>query len=186
MEKEFKKVFWGFILLTFHINLGAVQLVPECISYLIILSAIDKIAKEYNDKWFNICKKIVGVHVIIGIINDYFRLFGANIFEGNSYGFIYTAIMCILNLVMIFAFFEGAINLLKDYNLHENSDDFINKQKCYIMVDTIVSLMIIIVGVFFAEGSLSMLIAVVALILRIWLISCINSLSKINFTKIEI
>lgn len=50
MNNGYKKIFWGFVFATFHINLGAIQIVPTFIGYIIIYLGIEKIAKDYNLK----------------------------------------------------------------------------------------------------------------------------------------
>ena len=48
MTTGYNKIFWGFIFLTFHINLGSIKLLPDFISYIIIYFGIKELLEEYN------------------------------------------------------------------------------------------------------------------------------------------
>lgn len=48
MTTGYNKIFWGFIFLTFHINLGSIKLLPDFISYTVIYFGIQELKEEYK------------------------------------------------------------------------------------------------------------------------------------------
>ena len=48
MTTGYNKIFWGFIFLIFHINLGSIKLLPDFISYIIIYFGIKELLEEYK------------------------------------------------------------------------------------------------------------------------------------------
>lgn len=183
MEKGFRKIFWGFIFLLFHINLGTFQIIPDCISYYIILNGVDFLFENCNNKSLSICTDILWLQIIAGFIEDCSRTLGTPIFAGSSYGFLYTAVMCTINIVMVYFLLQGIIEILLEYCYEDEAKSFGEKQKYYIIADTVISMMVVSLSAFGYNNWLSILAVIGAVAIKIWLIININYLRKINFTK---
>ena len=48
MNSGYNKIFWGFIFLIFHINLGSIKLLPDFISYMVIYFGIKELLDQYK------------------------------------------------------------------------------------------------------------------------------------------
>ena len=108
---------------------------------------------------------------------------GTPIFAGSSYGFLYTAVMSTINIVMVYFLLQGIIEILLEYCYEDEAKSFGEKQKYYIIADTVISMIVVSLRAFGYNNWLSILAVIGAVAIRIWLIININYLRKINFTK---
>ena len=72
MNSGYNKIFWGFIFLIFHINLGSIKLLPDFISYMVIYFGIKELIDQYKleslKQSANCASILIFIAFIIGVI----------------------------------------------------------------------------------------------------------------------
>ena len=56
MEAGYKKIFWGFLITIFNINLGTINILPDFVGYYIMGSGTYKIYEQYENGNFKTVK----------------------------------------------------------------------------------------------------------------------------------
>ncbi|GKX68118.1 hypothetical protein [Inconstantimicrobium mannanitabidum] len=70
MKWGLNRIFWGFIIITFHINIGPIPILPDFIGYILIGNGLYSIINiDGTDESFLKARKITTIMVIISIIN---------------------------------------------------------------------------------------------------------------------
>lgn len=168
MSTGYNKIFWGFIFITFHINLGSIQILPNFIGYMIIYYGIKKLSEDYKVKSLEESSKYCSILIMMafitlvisfaispeGINNIYFDIIWMNVFN-------------IVEIMMIYKLLDGSSEVLrvKDNTLYDNY----NKISIYIALASIVTVGNTINMIFVSE-ILGVCIVILALALRGWII----------------
>lgn len=169
MSEGYNKIFWGFIFITFHINLGSIQVLPNFIGYLIIYFALEKISEEYDMKVFKESAKYCSVLIVMSFLSLLMG-FASNIelINNTVFNIIWMNIFNIVELIMIYKLLCGSSEILKIKN-NSLSDSYSNKTGIYVILASIVTVANTINNIFVSEG-LNVCVVILALSLRIWII----------------
>ena len=173
MEKGYKKVFWGFLITIFDINIGSINILPDFIGYFIMGSGIYTLYSEFKNDNFKIANTLanflMGYSLIMGIV-DYAILtnnIGSGLYEHPVYiiiGFILSIVISSVILIMAFKIISGFVDLYLHREMEDEVNILINKQKNYTVL-TITGLLLISVSLnisneYFITASTFFLIAV--------------------------
>lgn len=70
MKWGLNRIFWGFIIITFHINIGPIPVLPDFIGYILIGNGLYSIINiEGTDESFLKARKITSIMVIISVVD---------------------------------------------------------------------------------------------------------------------
>lgn len=154
MEQGYKKIFWGFLITVFDINIGPINILPDFIGYYIIGSGIYIIYEKFENNNLKTANTkanfLMCYSLIIGIIK---YAINSNILGGGLYEhFVYIIIEFILTifissvvLFMAFKIISGTIDLYLHMELKEEAILLQNKQKNYTVL-TIIGLILITIS----------------------------------------
>lgn len=177
MDKGYHKIFWGLILLSFHINLGPVRIVPGFVAWIIIITGVEVLQQCFESQSFNdgskYAKIILGISIIGGLISLFY---GQNIINSVLYSYV-PIITVILELLFANKILEGSIESLRANEMEAKALDLGDSQKLYIKLYTAATIGLTI-AITFKIGSLMTITAIFSLIIRIFLMSMINNLKK--------
>ncbi len=185
MSEGYKKVFWGFIFLTFHINFVGFKMLPSFIAYMIIYYGIKKIYENYDLEGFKICGRLC---IVLSVLS-FFSLviegspgwgIGNNVF----FNLIWMNIFNVLEIIMIYMLLWGSSEILKDKNnsLHESYNKRVIK---YIILESIAVIAKNINMIFMSEILWGCALAL-ELGLKIWIIVLSKEMYKISLKHEEI
>jgi len=184
MDKGYHKIFWGLIILSFHINLGPVKILPAFVGWLMILGGINILLQEHSTQSFEYAAKyskvLVGLSIIGGILS---LLVGAALDRSLLYIYFPIVIM-ILELLMASKILEGSIESLRFAGNEEMAAELENSQRNYIILFSI-STIAITLALTFKNGTFTFISAIFALFIRFYLMGLISSLKKTYIKNIE-
>ena len=173
MEKGCKKVFWGFLITIFDINLGSINILPDFIGYFIMGSGIYTLYSEFKNDNFKIANTLanflMGYSLIMGFAEYAIstNVIGVGLYEHPAYIIIQFALSIVISavvLIMAFKIISGFIDLYFHREMEDEANILINKQKKY-MILTIIGLLLISVSLnssneYFVTASIIYLLAV--------------------------
>lgn len=173
MERGCKKIFWGFLITIFDINLGHINILPDFIGYYIMGSGIYILYSEFqndNFKTANILANVLMSYSLIMGIVEYAtstNVIGSGLYEHPVYiiiGFILSIVISSVILIMAFKIISGFIDLYSHREMEDEANILINKQKNYTVL-TIIGLLLISVSLnisseYFVTASIIYLLAV--------------------------
>lgn len=152
MKKSFNKVFWGFIIVVFNINIGPVNLMPDFLGYFIMSSGLIEIIDKFENKSFNTAKSIINflflytlftsVMNLLGI-EDSFRSYGRNDFYDNfiSYKSVFdlglTIFISLIKLIATYKILSGTIELYLSGNQQLKAESMEKSQRLYTILSLI-------------------------------------------------
>ena len=173
MERGCKKIFWGFLITVFDINLGHINILPDFIGYFIMGSGIYTLYSEFKNDNFKIANTLanflMGYSLIMGIVEYAIstNIIGSGLYEHPVYiiiGFILSIVISAVILIMAFKIISGFIDLYFHREMEDEANILINKQKKYTIL-TIIGLLLISVSLnssneYFFTASIIYLLAV--------------------------
>lgn len=133
--KGYKLLFWGMIFLTFNINVGFINILPDFLGYILIYSGLNILSSQH--KLF-IKGKIPALILILLTIKDVLYDPSSNILAGNNYNtelitIIILTIVTIIKLYLIYILCRGIYELCKEYGLDELMDRTALSWKIYLI-----------------------------------------------------
>lgn len=146
MEAGYKKIFWGFLITIFNINLGTINILPDFVGYYIMGSGTYKIYEQYengNFKTANIIANILMSYSLVYGIVEYAiknNIIGAGLDEHLAYtiiSFILTTLMNSVVLIMTFKIISGTIDLYLFREMNDEAVILIDKQRKYTILSII-------------------------------------------------
>jgi len=134
--KGYKLLFWGMIFLTFNINLGFINILPDFLGYILIYSGLNILSSQHKEF---IKGKIPALILILLTIKDVLYDPSSNILAGNNYNtefivIIIPTIITIIKLYLIYILCKGIYELCMEYGLDELMDRTALSWKIYLIV----------------------------------------------------
>lgn len=172
MREGYKKIFWGFIFVTIHINLGCIQILPNFIGYMLIYYGIKRLNADNNINALEDSSKYCLSLVIMSLISFILSFTNTNIINNIYFNIIWINILNILEIVMIYKLLYGSCERVKNDN-----NIYIKKISIYVLLSTIAAVFNNIYVIFMSD-LLSVIIVIYELALRLWIISLISKMYK--------
>lgn len=169
MGNGYNKIFWGFIFVTCHINLGSIQILPDFIGYLIIYAGMKSLAEEHKVKSLEQSTKYCSILAFMSFLILAITFAGSeSIINNMFFNIIWMNVFGVVEIIMIYKLLEGTNEILKN---NENSlyDDFINKINIYVILAAI-GMVSNNINYVFMSNILIIVTTILLLALRIWLI----------------
>ena len=178
MSTGYNKIFWGFIFLTFHINLGSVELLPDFFNYIIIYYGIKELLEEYKLNSLKEASKGCSILIFMsfikllitflisqeGINNIYFNIIWMNVFN-------------IAEMIMIYKLLIGNSEILKIKN-SDLYDNYNNKISLYIIIASVIAVGNTINMIFYLN-TIGVFIVLLGLALRLWIIILVKKMKNL-------
>ena len=76
MKGSFNKIYWGFIIVLFNINIGPINLMPDFIGYFLMSSGLYEIINKFESKSLNKAKSIINFLFVYTLFNSIFDFIG--------------------------------------------------------------------------------------------------------------
>lgn len=175
---NYHKMFWGFILILIDINIGAFDIFPNFIGYILIFISLNALNKEINYKAFSI-SSVLSVILLFGSLISLF--FPINLLEETTIiNMIVIIGSGIINLCMVYFILEGSVKLLKQWSKTKTADDIFKSQIKYVYIQLI--LLFLICFLINVNDNLSRILTIgivlASLILNIWVVWLVNQIKK--------
>lgn len=185
MFDGYNKIFWGFLIMTFHINIGVIKILPPFVGLILISSGISLLYRETQNIKFDEAKKWVLVALVSSIVSEIAGFISSGSEEqGSLIIIIWILVYFIIDLLFTFKILEASIEELDAQGYSDLAVEFIAKQKIYIILYFISSIFMIISMTYIVK-SLEVIAGLIALGLRVYIIVLINRLKKLYKPVIE-
>ena len=178
MDRGYKKIFWGIIFLSFHINLGSIKIIPSFIAWIIVLGGINALANEYKLQDFTQAIRYTNAIIVLTLIFDLVGILGIVDLGNLSIFNLSIVIIMTLELIILSKILDGSISFLKALGQEDKALGLVDSKNKYIKLYSLaiimtsigISLNIWIVMLVFG--------AIFSLIIRIYYLGLINNLRK--------
>ena len=111
MKDGYSKIFWGFIILTFGINIGQVRMLPLFVGWIVVRSGIRILMEHHNtvatSAAYNLATILAAANIAAAVLS-FFNMGKAQVLL--QY---YPIILMTLELVFLFKIFEGTVEYSK-------------------------------------------------------------------------
>lgn len=182
MKDGYNKIFWGMFFATFHINLGAIEVLPNFVGLLIVCSGIKEILKDYKYDSFEKALNYISIQMLISFIAFVLPFIGlTTLFENNILlNITWFNIVSILEIFGIAKLLEGSSELLAERLVGSGSEESIeykNKAEKYIVIYSIV-VVLANINFIFMGSWIALITGIVGLITKLWVMFSLKRLSK--------
>lgn len=173
MFEGFRILFWGIFLITFHINLGPIALLPVFIGYIVVSRGINHLQQEFASPYYQKAGNVSLVLTILGVIS--FLLTWAP--QQSFFLSYYPLLFSILELMLVYYILEGTIEKFIEDDEKELARDYRSEQRTYITIMT-VYIIGMCIAITFVSGILSFVMVLIGLFLRLWLMAMLGRLKR--------
>jgi len=187
LEQGYNKIYWGFLLTIFNINVGTLRIFPDFIGYFVICLGLLKIQKQFENKNFKLAiifTNILLFYSIIVFIMEFIgfgNLIGINI-ERYHYKSIFETGFALLqssiNLLSIFYIFSGTIDMFLKLKLDNQANSMENYQKKYSIL-YIIGLILLSISINITSEKYYIIVVIYILIIEFNFATIINDIRKI-------
>lgn len=178
MYDGYNKIFWGAVITSFNINLGPINILPNFIGFLMIVSGLNtlyKISSFVMYKNISTMGMIVALMSFIGGTIGWFRLGMTNY---SFLNIIWTIAFITIEFVFFFKVLEVSIEYLKRNNYDELKEKYILKLRNYTIL-TLANIAVLGISLILNLKTYLTIIIIPAFILKIYLITIIYGLRNI-------
>lgn len=185
MFDGYNKIFWGSLIMTFHINIGVIKILPSFVGLILISNGVGILYREAQNPKFDEAKKWVLVALVLSIVSEILRfMYSGSEGQGSLIFVIWTLVYLIIELLFIFKILEATIEELDVQGYSDLAVEFVGKQKIY-TIFYIISSIFMIISMTYIINSLGVIAGLIAFGLRIYIIVLINRLKKLYKPVIE-
>ena len=140
MNSGYNKIFWGFIFLIFHINLGSIKLLPDFISYMVIYFGIKELIDQYKLESLKQSANCASILIFIAFIKLLITFSISSEMINNIYfNIIWMNVFNIVEIIMIYKLLVGSSEILKIKNKYLSNNSFYNYSWKYYKYDILFS-----------------------------------------------
>ena len=178
MYDGYNKIFWGSMITSFNINLGPINILPNFLGFILIVSGLNMLYRESSFAGFN---NISSMGMIVAVLSFIGGAIGYLTGGMHSYYFIniiWTIGFITIEFILFFKVLEVSIEYLKENNYHEIKERHILKLRNYTIL-TIINILALGISLIFNLETYMAIIVIPAFALKIYLISIIYDLRNI-------
>jgi hypothetical protein len=187
LEQGYNKIYWGFIMTIFNINVGPLRIFPDFIGYFVICLGFLKIQKEYQNNNFKIAiifTNILLFYSIIVFIMEFIgfgNFIGINIERYHYKNIIETGfalLQSLINLLMIFYILSGTIDMFIGLKLDTQANNIVSSQKTYVIL-YIIGLILLSISINITSEKYYIVVVIYIFIIEFNFATIINDIRKI-------
>ena len=182
MASGYRKVFWGYFIVLFHLNLGPIMIFPPFIGYIMVTAGISRLLQSYDNMEFRYAKILVTIQAFISFID----IFGNIEALWQNKNQIYTILWLLMNAVLLITSYyfllSGTIGYFKEVgDIQKEQEYTIDLRR--ILVITIMGQLCIIISSSFSFVDLYIISIIVAIFCSIYYLTVMNRLYKLFLSK---
>ena len=182
MDQGYRKIFWGFIFVTFHLELGLLQLLPPFVGWMILVSGVGEITDRLRGssisaksfKQAALYGKILAGLTLIGTIGT---LASGGTFLDAPQLLYYPVIVVLLEIVTAYFILEGTYRVFVELAFEEKGEEMKRTLRTYLVM-ALSSAVIITFALFFHHDVSSVIGILLGVVAIIYLLVSINHIKK--------
>lgn len=179
MQKGYKKIIWAIILVTVHLNIGVLKILPSFVGWMILLAGLSQL--ETNEHWnsSSFLKPSAICLILLSLLSEGIHLFTGIPLQENVYFMFFPLFTFLLELIIFHKIIDSSINYFNKTNQQEIGYKYIKKDRIYIVLAGITSIFLAVSTVTYYEGTTTA--GTLWLIVRLYVFFILYSLSKENY-----
>lgn len=178
MSSGYRKIFWGILLLLFHINLGPIQLLPNFIGYLLISSGIGSFHKCRDSRGLKRASIVSGILIVESIIEFFTPFWGDSFHIPLPFTVLFMGVTSGLVLLLFYDVLTASSEILCQIDDHSFAAETDRCLRIFLVVDTLVSVAAVLL-VLWPEMLLFWIAVIICgFILRLWLATVFSKLRR--------
>lgn len=178
MYDGYNKIFWGALITSFNINLGPINILPNFIGFILIVSGLNTL---YGRSSFERYKNVSNMGMLVALLSFIGGVIGRFRFEMTNYSFlniVWTIGFITIEFIFFFKVLEASIECLQENNYAELKEKYVLKLRNY-AIFTIVIILSLGISLILNLETYQAILVVPAFALKIYLISIIYGLRNI-------
>ncbi len=177
MRDGYNKIFCSVIIATFSINLGAFQILPAFIGWMVVSSGLSMLEEDSESIEYDRPKLISYILIGATLVGSIITLFQSGQINPSIPLLFYPMIVMIVELSMFHRIFEAAVRDFTALDKRDLAELYTGKDRAFIMLSG-ASIILVTVSIFLNLVTVAFFAGIFALIARIYLLTAIRSLGK--------
>lgn len=179
MDSGYKKILLGIFLVTFHINLGPIQIVPPVFGWLIVTFGVTELLQTFPNTPFRDGRYLAITVLFYTLITSVISFFNPTWFSSNSMLQFSPVVYAIIHLLFIYHILEGSILYVRSLKMDIVEKSLTTRTGTYIVIYVINALVLCYSIVF--HGSMFITITtIIGVILNIWFMMMMSELGRLE------
>jgi len=184
MVQGYRRIFWGIFFMTFHFDIGSIQILPVFVGILIIYSGIKYIGEEFECGHLLKAARFSLLAALASFIGGLMDLGLLNVSEGSLVFVFWLAVISMSEILLFYYLLCGSVELLVHYQFSEMAQSYVKKTRGYLIVFALFTVFEVICFTFYFEAAFTA-IAVLGILIRIWLLVIMNALKNTEYAIAE-
>lgn len=173
----YRRMFWGILLMLFHINLGPIQVLPDFVGYMLIASGIGYLKNVADSHALCRASIVAKIMIVKSLLEFLLSFFGISLDIPLFITVFIMGAMSGLMLLLIYDILNVSAVILRLSGDSQLSADIDRRLHIYLVTDTLLSLASILMLIF-SETEVLTVIMICGIILRLWLASIFARLKR--------
>lgn len=175
MNQGYRTIFWGIFLMTFHITIGPIPILPPFVGLYLIYRGIDSILVSFECEELVKAKRYAVLTAVISIAGFIGDLCYFNRPDKIHYAFVLIAVFCIGELLLFYYLLTGSAKRLQGFGFEEMAASFVNRIKTYILIFSLDTALGIVASAFILQTLIGVA-AVIGIVIRVGLLVLVSAL----------
>lgn len=175
MGEAYRKIFWGIFILTFHINLGPLQILPNFVGYFLMVSATTMLFDRHGISSFRNAKHMAAVLGVLSLLENLYFFMGQVAFA--PYTFFGPLLFGVLELLFFYQVLGGYALSLELYGQQEERERKLRLQRKVTVLLAVQTGLYFAASVLYLTSFLSFLV-LFFILMRIYLMSIFAQLRR--------
>ncbi len=176
MFSGYRLIFWGIFFISFHINLGNLQILPNFIGWAMIAGGVGRLRNRQPSENFHKASILAFIAVIYSIITFLTEFAGSQALDFNPYLLFTMMFISIVELLTEYFIIKGSAEYLYNCGNIEFADDLAGRFRNYLIIDILLLIAVLISFTLYSPAIT--IYAIFGLLLRIWFLMIIHGLKK--------
>lgn len=176
MFSGYRLIFWGIFFISFHINLGNLQLLPNFIGWAMIAGGVGRLRNRQPSESFHKASILAFIAVIYSVITFLTEFAGSQALDFNPYLLFTMMFISIVELLTAYFIIKGSAEYLYNCGNIEFADDLAGRFRNYLIIDILLLIAVLISFTLYSPAIT--IFAIFGLLLRIWFLMIIHGLKK--------
>lgn len=173
MRSGFQKIFWGFIIITIHINLPPIQILPAFFGWMVLYFGIHSLNKDKPNAALNYAKVIALISAGITFVT-----FSLKLVEINPEPLKYVDILVEgLLLLFVYQYLSGVAEYFK--TIHSSvATDYFYKMQRFLTLAFLLDIIVMSIAYIFTISGVTMIYIIIHLNIMLWIVYMTHNLKK--------
>ncbi len=176
MFSGYRLIFWGIFFISFHINLGNLQLLPNFIGWAMIAGGVGRLRNRQPSESFHKASILAFIAVIYSVITFLTDFAGSQALNFNPNLLFMMMFISIVELLAEYFIIKGSAEYLYNSGNIEFADDLAGRFRNYLIIDILLLIAVLISFTLYSPAIT--IFAIFGLLLRIWFLIIIHGLKK--------